>query len=111
MEDWGIDNKICSITLDNACVNDLLVSYIKSNLIGRRLLAGNFDIFHHRCAAHALNLIVQGGLKASCAAIDAMRESIKFVRSSAHRKESFHKIITRLAITCEKQVSWDVSTC
>lgn len=110
MEDWGIDDKICSITLDNASVNDLMVSYIKSNLIGRRLLAGNGDIFHHRCAAHVLNLIVQEGLKVSCGAIDAIRESVKFVRSSAQRKENFDKIITQLGITCEKQLALDVST-
>lgn len=39
-------------------------------------------IFHHRCAAHVLNLIVQEGLKVSCEAIDAIRESVKFVRCS-----------------------------
>jgi hypothetical protein len=55
-------------------------------------------------------LIVQDGLKVSCEAIDAIRESVKFVRSSAQRKESFEKIITQLGITCERRVSLDVST-
>lgn len=110
MQDWGIEDKICSITLDNAAVNDLMVGYVKSNLIGRRLLAGNGDIFHYRCAAHVLNLIVQDGLKVSCGAIEAIRESVKFVRSSAQRKESFEKIVTQLGIKCGRKVSLDVST-
>jgi hypothetical protein len=96
MQEWGIEDKIYSITLDNAAVNDWMVSYVKSNLIGRKLLAGNGDIFHHRCAAHVLNLIVQDGLKVSCEAIDAIRESVKFVRSSAQRKESFEKLLLSL---------------
>ena len=110
MQDWGIEDKICSITLDNAAVNDLMVSYVKSNLLGRKLLAGNGDLFHYRCAAHVLNLIVQEGLKVSCGAVDAIRESVKYVRSSPQRKERFEEIVAQLGIACGKQVSLDVST-
>jgi hypothetical protein len=48
MQDWVIEDKICSITLDNAAVNDLMVGYVKSNLTGRKLLTGSGDTFHHR---------------------------------------------------------------
>lgn len=110
MQEWGIEDKICCITLDNAAVNDLMVSYIKSNLTGRKLLVGNGDIFHQRCGAHVLNLFFQEGLKVDCGAVDTIRESAKFVRSSVQRMESFEKIVAQLGITCGTKVSLDVCT-
>jgi len=74
------------------------------------LLAGNGDIFHQRCAAHVLNLVVQEGFKVSCPTVVAVRESVKYVGSSTQRKESFEKIVEQLGITCQRKVSLDVCT-
>jgi hypothetical protein len=56
----GIDKKVFFITLDNASANDLCVVNLKPKL---KDLPCDGDLFHMRCCAHILNLIVQDGLK------------------------------------------------
>ena len=59
LREYKIENKIISITLDNASTNnvaaDLLKPAIQLNLNG--------DLFHNRCACHIINLIIQVGVK------------------------------------------------
>uniref|UniRef100_A0ACD5WQE4 Uncharacterized protein n=1 Tax=Avena sativa TaxID=4498 RepID=A0ACD5WQE4_AVESA len=86
MEDWGLQKKIFSITLDNASNNNLCVSYMQANLLGKNLLPCKGDLLHRRCGSHMINLTVQEGLTIPCVAVVNIRESIKFVRSSPPRK-------------------------
>nr|KYP48753.1 Putative AC transposase [Cajanus cajan] len=60
LEDWGIETKIFSLTLDNASSNDKMQDYLKERLLLQNdgLLCGD-EFFHIRCVAHILNLIVQ----------------------------------------------------
>ena len=60
--DWGIENKISTITLDNASSNDLAVRVLKENFEAKEKLHFGGKIFHVRCCAHILNLMVQDGL-------------------------------------------------
>ncbi|XP_031251786.1 zinc finger BED domain-containing protein RICESLEEPER 2-like [Pistacia vera] len=53
--DWGIEDKVSTITLDNASANDVAITYLKGKLA--LLLDGKF--FHMRCIAHIMNLIVK----------------------------------------------------
>ena len=57
LEEWGIEKKIFSITLDNASNNDNASNKKKLNEGGLLLYDGIF--FHVRCGAHILNLIIQ----------------------------------------------------
>ena len=62
--EWGIENKLFSITLDNAFANDNMQDILKRMLCvkGNALLCrGKF--FHVKCCPHILNLIIQEGLK------------------------------------------------
>ena len=63
LNDWGIENKIFSITLDNAFANDVLQKTLKSQLVLQKGLVCDGEHFHVCCCAHILNLIVQEGLK------------------------------------------------
>ena len=63
MEEWGIENKIFSITLDNASNNDNCQDFIKKKLNEGGLLLCDSIFFHVHCGAHILNLIVQERLK------------------------------------------------
>lgn len=110
MQYWGLPKKIFSITLDNASNNNSCVRYIKSNLLGKNLLPCKGDLLHGRCASHVINLIVQDGLEITFKAVDNIRESIKFVRSSPTQKQKFKEIVAQEGIACKKNLSLDVVT-
>ena len=57
--EYDIQNKIFSITFDNASNNKSAI-----NLFVRTIREGPLgEIFHVRCMCHIINLIVQDGLK------------------------------------------------
>ncbi|KAK9690066.1 hypothetical protein RND81_09G102300 [Saponaria officinalis] len=78
LKEWGIENRIMSMTLDNASANNSMVESLKPYLN----LMANGEYFHVRCCAHILNLIVQEGLKDLDDAILKVRESVKYTKGS-----------------------------
>ena len=68
--DWKIENKVFSLTLDNACANNVVVQILKTRLQIQNSLLCKGEYFHVRCCAHILNLIVQEGLKVAGDAIE-----------------------------------------
>lgn len=59
----GIEKKLLVITLDNSSVNDYCVEILKNQLRLKKSLVCDGMLFHVRCCAYILNLIVQEGLK------------------------------------------------
>ena len=57
---FGICDKIFTITLDNASNNDAVLSRLKRYW---KIKEDQCKIFHVRCCAHILNLIEKDGLK------------------------------------------------
>ena len=107
---WNIEDKICSITLDNASVNGSMMKHLRDNLFKKHLLICGGAIFHIRCAAHVLNLIVQDGLLAMEGVIDNIRESVKYIKSSQSREQLFEDVVVKLGIKCNKKPTLDVSS-
>ena len=60
---WGIENKLLSITLDNASANDVFVDMLKNQFNLKNALLSKGSFFHVRCCARILNLVVQEGMK------------------------------------------------
>uniref|UniRef100_A0A2N9IRW0 BED-type domain-containing protein n=1 Tax=Fagus sylvatica TaxID=28930 RepID=A0A2N9IRW0_FAGSY len=89
LQEWGIDRKIFSITLDNASYNETLVNSLKENLSFGPYLPCSGEFFHVRCGAHVLNLIVQDGLKVIDEVVHNIRESVKYVKGSDSRRLKF----------------------
>ena len=58
LEEWGIDNKIFTNTLDNAPNNKAMVKILKKHPSFGFGLVANGGYFHIKCRAHILNLIV-----------------------------------------------------
>ncbi|KAK3146444.1 hypothetical protein QOZ80_3BG0266230 [Eleusine coracana subsp. coracana] len=110
LQAWNIEKKVLFITLDNATTNDSFVESLRKNLLGKSLLLHNGKLLHYRCAAHVLNLIAQEGFKFLKGAIDNIRESVKYIKSSPARKERFEKIVHRVGISCAHRPSLDAST-
>jgi hypothetical protein len=58
LQEWEIDKKILTITLDNASTNDRCVELLKQKLNIKRALFCECEFLHLRCCTHILNLIV-----------------------------------------------------
>lgn len=89
LKDWGI-NKIFCVTVDNASSNDVALLRLKSCFEEKKngLVLGG-EMLHMRCCAHILNLIDCDGLKEISHAISAIRNVVRFVRSSPERLKRF----------------------
>ncbi|WVZ97917.1 hypothetical protein U9M48_043419 [Paspalum notatum var. saurae] len=110
LQDWHLENRLFSITLDNAKNNKKMVDLLKINLSERLLLLGNEDLMHMCCGCHVLNLVLHDGFKFFNVETDHIRESVKYIRSSQARKQRFEEIVVQVGITSEKRPSLDVPT-
>ena len=60
--DWNMDRKISTITVDNCSSNDGMIDILREKLSLNNFLLLNGKVFHMRCVAHILNLVVKEGL-------------------------------------------------
>ncbi|TXG63370.1 hypothetical protein EZV62_010364 [Acer yangbiense] len=108
---WGID-KVFTITVDNATANTTAIGYVIRKLNswqdGGAVLEGKY--LHVRCCAHILNLIVSDGLKDLHDSIVAIRNAVKFVKSSPSRLDRFKKAVANEKIGTKGLVVLDVPT-
>ncbi|XP_024018885.1 zinc finger BED domain-containing protein RICESLEEPER 1-like [Morus notabilis] len=110
LSDWGIEEKIFSITLDNAASNDVSVDALLKQLNLRGLLPFHGEFFQLRCCAHILNLVVQDGLKSIDKLVEKIRDSVKYVKGSQQRKQKFLECVKLVSMGSNKGLSQDVVT-
>ena len=67
-------------------------------------------LFHHRCAAHVLNLICKAGFEITNPIVHKIRESVKFIEGSTSRKQKFEEIIQLLGTEYDKRPNLDTPT-
>ncbi|XP_024195572.1 zinc finger BED domain-containing protein RICESLEEPER 1-like [Rosa chinensis] len=100
------------IIVDNASANksalEWLVSKMNKSASYQQILSGKY--MHVRCTAHITNLIVGHGLKRLQKSVLAIRNAVKFVRSSANRLDIFKKTVEREKLPCKGLVCLDVPT-
>jgi hypothetical protein len=61
-EDWGIENKISTINVDNARNNDYAIRILRNDFALKLTLSVGGRLFYVHCCAHITNLLVQDGL-------------------------------------------------
>jgi hypothetical protein len=110
LQEWGIETKVFSITLDNASANDVAADLLRQQLNIKRALVCFGEFFHLRCCAHILNLIVQDGLKEIETALQKIRDSVKYVRGSQVRKQRFLQAVNQMSLDNKKGLRQDVPT-
>uniref|UniRef100_A0A803M605 Uncharacterized protein n=1 Tax=Chenopodium quinoa TaxID=63459 RepID=A0A803M605_CHEQI len=86
---WKLDDRILSITVDNATYNDPMIFCLNRCLVPRGGLSCGETLFHVRCCAHIIILVVQKGLTCS-GILDKIRSIIKLIIKSSHRSEEFY---------------------
>ncbi|XP_071940029.1 zinc finger BED domain-containing protein RICESLEEPER 2-like [Coffea arabica] len=107
---WGIERKLFAITLDNASANDSCVAILKNQFKLKNSLICDGMLFHVRCCAHILNLIVQDGLKEIDKSVELIRECVKYVKGSQTRKLRFTECVTQTSLDSKKALVQDVPT-
>jgi hypothetical protein len=61
LQDWQIQKKVSTVTLDNCTTNDNLMCSMQDKLpLPSRML--DDKLLHMRCAIHIINLIVKDGI-------------------------------------------------
>ncbi|KAI4297639.1 hypothetical protein L6164_037521 [Bauhinia variegata] len=95
---------------DNASSNDVAISYLKKKLKNWNGLVCEGAFMHMRCAAHILNLIVNDGLKDLSPSIVAIRNAIRYVRSSPQRLQKFKQAAHAEKISSGASLCFDVPT-
>jgi len=110
IQEWNIEDKLFSITLDNAKVNNSMMVLLKTNLLMKKMLPCEGKLFHIRCGAHVINLVVQDGLKKISSIVHNIRESVKYIKSSQARKEKFEEVAVQVGVPLGKQPTLDIST-
>jgi hypothetical protein len=78
LDDWRLNDKIFSFTLDNASANASDMTFLTPTFSG---YVGSVFL-HQRCACHIINLIIKFSLKCLKPYIEAFRTAISFLNSS-----------------------------
>ncbi|PIA29150.1 hypothetical protein AQUCO_06200023v1 [Aquilegia coerulea] len=91
---WNICDKIGTVTLDNASNNDSAVARLKDSLFENDFLCR--ELFHLRCSAHVINLLVKDGLEHVLPSLENIRESVRHIKSSQAKLQSFFACCERL---------------
>jgi hypothetical protein len=108
--EWKIEDKILTITLDNASNNDSTITNLKSKLLARKNSTFNHVYFHVRCAAHIVNLVVNDGLQPIDSLIGDIRNKVKFFKRSPTRMYKFVEVCNQYSVKVGQGLCLDVKT-
>ena len=106
---WGIENKVFSVSVDNASYNDSCLRALKDSISDSSSLPAGGSLFHVRCCAHILNLLVQDGLGRIKDIIYNVRESVKYINYNDSRLKAFCDIVEQKRLK-EKKLIIDCPT-
>lgn len=102
--DWGIEDKVFSISVDNASNNDLAMRLLTQHFWSSRGLPLDGKLFHVRCCAHILNLIVKDGISEIKPIISLVIKTITHINASESRMMHFSGILLQLNLPDNKLV-------
>lgn len=108
IQEWGIEKKVFTLTLDNAKYNDGVVDLLRNHQRLTNSSICNGKYVHIRCGAHILNLVVQSGLKTIDESLYKIRESVKYVRGSEARTMKFVECVKHLGLETRHKLVQDL---
>ncbi|XP_047074183.1 zinc finger BED domain-containing protein RICESLEEPER 2-like [Lolium rigidum] len=111
LPDWGMKDKLFTITLENDCSShDIYSANLRDQLSSRNDVMLKGQLFVVRCYARILNAAAQDVIAYIHGVIYSIRESIKFIKASNSREEKFAEIALQLEIPSTKTLCLDVTT-
>ncbi|KAK3229643.1 hypothetical protein Dsin_001524 [Dipteronia sinensis] len=107
--DWNIDRKLSAISVDNCSTNKQMITSLIEKLNSSDLIL-NETLFHMRCCAHILNLIVKDGLDVIGEGIERIRSSVLYWVATPKITEKFEDTAHQLNIPYSKRLVLDCPT-
>nr|KAJ0225102.1 hypothetical protein LSAT_V11C100042420 [Lactuca sativa] len=103
-KDWGIENKMFTISVDYASNNDSAVRILSETFSRVKKLPCGGKLFHVCCCAHILNLMVQDGLSRISYIIEDIHETVTFINQNEGRLNLFSEIVQQLQLPHRKLI-------
>lgn len=99
LKEFGLQNSLLAVTLDNAGNNGTAISFLRV-LLQDNIACGG-QVLQCRCAAHIINLIVKDGVACVSKDIRKLRVLVKSLRNP-QRLEKFEKRVEELLVPNNK---------
>ncbi|XP_034586733.1 zinc finger BED domain-containing protein RICESLEEPER 2-like [Setaria viridis] len=106
LTDYGIKEKMFTITLDNVANNKAACDLLQESGKFEMLFGGEHLLV--RCCAHILNILVQDGMNIVSAMIELIRDLIRHINSSPSRIQDFNEIAQRECLAAKAGLVLDV---
>ncbi|KAI5350846.1 hypothetical protein L3X38_003737 [Prunus dulcis] len=109
MFEWNLDRKLSTLTVDNCSTNDSMIAIVLDKICSSSLMLDG-RLFHMRCCAHILNLVVRDGLDVIKKSIEKIRYSVAFWLGTQKREEKFLEAARQLRVPTSKMLELDCKT-
>ncbi|KAL3510036.1 hypothetical protein ACH5RR_029437 [Cinchona calisaya] len=104
LKEWGIENKIFTISVDNSSNKNMAIRLLKDTFsMSKKLVCGG-NLFHVQCCAQVLNLVVQDGFRQTVNITEYIRESVEFMNCLDGRLLLFVDIVHQLQLSGRKLI-------
>ncbi|KAL2900793.1 Zinc finger BED domain-containing protein RICESLEEPER 2 [Bienertia sinuspersici] len=103
---------VFTVSVDNATTNDSFIEITKETLsLSKRLSCGG-TLFHVRCCAHILNIMVQHGLKQVKMIVQDVHNTMDYLNGSNIRFKKFGELVQQFnlkerRLVLESKTSWN----
>ncbi|KAL0927047.1 hypothetical protein M5K25_001200 [Dendrobium thyrsiflorum] len=104
LNEWDLESKVFTLSVDNASNNDRAIKLLKDNFRVRKKLFFGGRIFHVRCCAHILNLMVKDGIKSVEFVVEKIRDTVSFLNASEGRLPRFADVVHQLHLPTRKLI-------
>ncbi|KAK8579201.1 hypothetical protein V6N12_069530 [Hibiscus sabdariffa] len=104
LKEWEIEDKVFTISVDNASANDSCIKILKDNFATNGRLLCNGKLFHVRCCAHILNIMVQHGLQQVQDIIEKVHDTVDFLNASDARLKRFGELASQYNVQDRKLI-------
>ncbi|KAJ9547178.1 hypothetical protein OSB04_019721 [Centaurea solstitialis] len=104
LREWEIEDKVFTVSVDNASANDSCIGILKDNFESNGRLVCGGRLFHVRCCAHILNIMVQHGLQQVKGIIEKVHNTVDYLNSSDAHLKRFGEFVSQYNITHRKLV-------
>ncbi|KAI3988614.1 hypothetical protein MKX01_026978 [Papaver californicum] len=108
--DWGLENKLFSITLEKLMSSDTDTASLRGYLSIKNPLILKGQLLIEHCYAHVLSSMATDALNSMQELISKVRESVKYVKTSHIHDEKFLELKEQLQVPSSKDLILDDKT-